>query len=86
MKLYSNAVLHVRVGACACALTGARARTYICMCDYYVLYIQLYVRAQCVPYVRAYVHAYVYVWPTYVHANVYAYMCVGACVYATARV
>ena len=69
-------MLHVRVGACLCALTGARAcmraRIYACM----IYYIIIYAGAVC---------AYVYVGPTYVHANVCAYVCAGACAYATAR-
>ena len=46
MKLYSNTVLYVRVGACVCALTVARVCACICMHDYYIKV--LYMRAQCV--------------------------------------
>ena len=76
MKLYSNTVLHVHVGACLCALTGARACVRACVrvYDYYII---IHADAVC---------AYVCVGPTYVHANACAYVCAGACAYATARV
>ena len=83
--IFYNTVLHVREGACVRALMGARAcvraRAYIC--TYYFYIILLYMRAQ---FVRTCVRTCMYGLPTYMRTYTYAYVCVGACAYAIARV
>ena len=72
--------VRARVRTCGCACV--RACAYICMC--YYCSVSLYVRAQFVSRrVRTCVHIGVC---TYVHSNVNAYACAGACAYASAFV